>query len=202
MPGTIASRWSGRRLGRGTAIGGALAAAAVGLAACGSSTSGAASSGAGSGTTSSTGAGSGATSSTTAASGTPAAAAPSFKAASVAGFGSVLVDDKGRTIYVLSSEKGGKITCTDASGCTAIWPDNELPKGVTAAHAGTGIQASLLGSLKDAAGKLYVTYGGWPLYTYSGDSGPAQSNGEGITSFGGTWYVLGVSGNPVTSKSG
>lgn len=49
-------------------------------------------------------------------------------------------------------------------------------------------------------GKLEVTYNHWPLYTFSGDSGPGVAKGEGISNFGGTWYVLNSSGNPVTSS--
>jgi predicted lipoprotein with Yx(FWY)xxD motif len=124
-----------------------------------------------------------------------------ISAAKVAGFGTVLVNGQGRTLYLLTSEKGGKLTCTDDNGCTNVWPDTELPKGVTAAKAGAGIQASLLGTVKSSSGSLYVTYGGYPLYTYSGDTASGQANGEGITSFGGTWYVVNVSGSPVTSKS-
>ena len=112
----------------------------------------------------------------------------------------VLVNGAGQTLYLLSSEQGGKLTCTDDNGCTKVWPDTELPAGVTGATAGTGIQASLLGTVKASTGSLYVTYGGYPLYTYSGDSGSGQANGEGIVSFGGTWYVIGVSGHPVMSK--
>jgi predicted lipoprotein with Yx(FWY)xxD motif len=133
----------------------------------------------------------------------PASSSPGItvSAKSVAGVGTVLVNGQGQTLYMLTSEKGGKITCTDDNGCTKVWPDNELPKGTTAATAGSGIQASLLGTVKNSAGELYVTYHGWPLYTYSGDNGPGQANGEGISSFGGTWYVLSTSGNPVTSSS-
>jgi predicted lipoprotein with Yx(FWY)xxD motif len=117
----------------------------------------------------------------------------------ISGVGTVLVNEKGQTLYMLTSEKGGKITCTDDNGCTKVWPDTELAKGVTSAKAGTGIQASLLGTVKNSDGDLYATYHGWPLYTYAGDSGPGQANGEAITSFGGTWYVLNAAGNPVTS---
>ena len=126
--------------------------------------------------------------------------AVTISAKSVPGVGTVLVNSKGQTFYILTSEKGGKITCTDDNGCTKIWPDTELPKGMTAATAGSGIQTSLLGTVKSSDGALYVTYHGWPLYTYAGDNGPGQKNGEGITSFGGTWYVLSTSGNPVTSS--
>jgi hypothetical protein len=69
------------------------------------------------------------------------------------------------------------------------------------AEAGMGINASLLGT-KTLSGKTYPSYHGWLMYEYSGDSGSGQANGQGIKSFGGTWYVLNASGNPVTSKSG
>jgi len=132
----------------------------------------------------------------------PASSSPAVtvSAKSVAGVGTVLVNSKGQTLYMLTSEKGGKITCTDDNGCTKVWPDTELPKGTTSATAGSGIQASLLGTVKNSAGDLYVTYHGWPLYTYTGDNGPGHAKGEGITAFGGTWYALSTSGNPVTSS--
>ena len=171
---------SGLRLLSGSLI---LGAAAT-VAACGSSSS----------------SGTAASSSSGAAAGTSPSAAVTISAKSVPGFGTVLVNGQGRTLYMLTSEKGGKITCTDDNGCTKVWPDTELPKGVTAATAGSGIQASLLGTVKDASGSLYVTYHGWPLYTFSGDSGPGAVKGQGITNFGGTWYVLGTSGNPVTGS--
>jgi hypothetical protein len=59
---------------------------------------------------------------------------------------------------------------------------------------------STMGKNKDASGNLEVTYNHWPLYTFSGDPGPGVAKGQGLTSFGGTWYVLNGSGNPVTSS--
>jgi predicted lipoprotein with Yx(FWY)xxD motif len=178
---------------RRTALFGAVAAGSAGLlAACGSSTSGTASAGAGGGST---------TSSSSAAPASGQAGGVTIDSAAVPGFGTVLVDSSGRTLYMLTSEQGGKITCTDDNGCTKVWPDTELPKGVTAATAGSGLQASLLSAVKDASGSLYVTYGGWPLYTFAGDSGPGMAKGEGISSFGGTWYVLGTNGQPVKAAT-
>lgn len=179
-------RSPGRRLLFGSLALGAVATAA----ACGTS-----STGTGAGSLS----GTPANSSSSAPVGTSSPAAVTISAKSVPGAGTVLVNGQGQTLYVLTSEKGGKITCTDASGCTKVWPDTELPKGMTAAKAGSGINGSLLGTVKAASGSLYVTYNHWPLYTFSGDSGPGQAKGEGLTSFGGTWYVLGTSGTPVTS---
>ena len=172
---------SGRRLLVGSL---ALGAAAT-VAACGSSSS---SSGAAAGSSSS------------APAGASSAAAVTISAKTVSGVGTVLVDGQGRTLYLLTSEKGGKITCTAANGCTEAWPEIVLASGMTAPTAGSGVQSSLLGTVKDASGNLEVTYNGWPLYTFSGDSGPGVAKGEGISNFGGTWYVLNSSGNPVTSS--
>jgi predicted lipoprotein with Yx(FWY)xxD motif len=150
----------------------------------------------------------GSSSSSTAA-GSPSSSAPAgastaapaaISAKNVPGVGTVLVNGQGQTLYMLTSEKGGKITCTQANGCTQAWPETLVTNGATTAKAGSGVQASLLGTVKDTSGNLEVTYNHWPLYTFSGDSGPGVAKGQGLTSFGGTWYVLNGSGNPVTSS--
>src|ERR1700759_3575316 len=153
-------------------------------------------------------------SSTLAPAGGPSSAAPSssapasastagvtISAKSVPGVGTVLVNEQGKTLYMLTSEKGGKITCTQANGCTQVWPETLLASGAKTVTAGRGVQSSLLGTVKGASGSPEVTYNHWPLYTFSGDSGPGAAKGQGLTSFGGTWYVLNGSGNPVTSSS-
>lgn len=144
------------------------------LAACGSSGSGKAATG----TTTPTASGQSAT----------------VSAAQVGDFGTVLVSSKGLTLYILTSEAGGKVTCTSGNGCASVWPAVQLPSGVTSATAGSGVKASLLGTVAGSGGGLLVTYAGYPLYTYVGDSGSGQSNGFGITSFGGTWYPISASG--------
>jgi predicted lipoprotein with Yx(FWY)xxD motif len=42
-----------------------------------------------------------------------------------------------------------------------------------------------------------VTYYGHPLYYYGGDSKPGQASGEGIHSFGGSWYLVNANGRAV-----
>jgi len=182
-----------RRLLGGSVIFGA----AVAVAACGASASGSSSS--------PSAAGSSAAGSSAAAGGASAGAASTSSAVTVSaknvpGVGTVLVNGAGRTLYMLTSEKGGKITCTTSSGCIKFWPEIDLPSGTTAAKAGPGVQSSLLGTVKGAAG-TEVTYNGWPLYTFVGDSAAGVAKGQGQTSFGGTWYVLNSSGSPVTAKT-
>ena len=61
-----------------------------------------------------------------------AAAAYTLPPANVSGLGTALVNGSGQTFYTLRSEAGGKLTCTDANGCTKVWPDIELPAGAQA----------------------------------------------------------------------
>ena len=143
-----------------------------------------------------------ATPTTTSSSGSAAKPSTSFSTAKVSGVGTVVVDGRGRTVYILTSNGRTNAPCTDESGCTKLWPDLPLPDGTSAAKAGTGMDASLLSTKKLSDGETYPTYHGWLMYEYADDSGAAQANGQGIKSFGGIWYVLKASGNPVTSGSG
>lgn len=187
---------SARRLLGGSAI---LGAAVVTLAACGSSGGTSAS---GSGSSPSSAAGGSSASSAAGGSASGASSSATVSAKNVPGVGTVLVNSQGRTLYMLTTEKGGKITCTASSGCLHAWPETDLPSGATAAKAGSGVKASLLGTVKGATGQMEVTYNGWPLYTFIGDSSAGTAKGQALTNFGGTWYVLNTAGNPVTAKAG
>jgi predicted lipoprotein with Yx(FWY)xxD motif len=122
-----------------------------------------------------------------------------FKTAKAPGLGTVLTDARGRTVYLLTSGGHTNVPCGDSNGCTKLWPPLPLPAGTPAATAGPGVQASLLGTMRLSDGQMYPTYGGWLLYEFAGDSGSGQARGQGIVSFGGTWYAISPSGDPVTS---
>jgi predicted lipoprotein with Yx(FWY)xxD motif len=132
--------------------------------------------------------------STTAASAAPGTA---FRVAQVAGVGAVVVDARGRTVYALTADGHTNAPCEDSTGCTKAWPDLSLPDGTEAATAGTGLQAGLLAT-KQANGETYPTYSGWLLYEFSGDSAAGQAHGQGIKSFGGTWYAVTATGTLAT----
>ncbi len=115
-------------------------------------------------------------------------------------YGKILVSASGRTLYLLTDESTKALKCT--GGCLGLW-SALLTKGKPLA--GAGIVAKELGTVKRGS-SLQVTYYGHPLYTYAGDKAAGQTNGEGIESFGGWWYVLDSAGSPVkaalTSSSG
>lgn len=110
-------------------------------------------------------------------------------AANVPGLGTVLVNGAGRTLYRLSSEQGGKVTCA-TTPCTRFWPPALLPAGAKAGVAGAGVQAALLGTVTAPNGSVRLTYNTFPLYTFNSDRAPGTAAGQGIASFGGIWSAL------------
>ena len=106
--------------------------------------------------------------------------------------GKVLVDGKGRTLYLFDADKGTMSKCDGA--CASEWPPLTTSGKPTA---GTGIVAAKLGTTKRADGTTGVTYAGHPLYTFEGDGAPGQTAGEGLTDFGGAWYALSPAGKTV-----
>jgi predicted lipoprotein with Yx(FWY)xxD motif len=111
--------------------------------------------------------------------------------------GTVLVNSKGRTLYMFVRDKHKKVTCVGS--CAAAWPPVKLPKGAKAVAAGKA-KAALLGSDRDPAGGRVVTYNKWPLYTYVGDTAPGQARGQALNLNGGLWYVLSPSGKVIRTK--
>jgi predicted lipoprotein with Yx(FWY)xxD motif len=51
-----------------------------------------------------------------------------------------------------------------------------------------------LSTITRTDGSVQATYNGHPLYTYIGDSGPGQDNGNNLNLNGGLWHVVPVQG--------
>ena len=113
--------------------------------------------------------------------------------------GSVLVDARGRTLYLFEKDKHRRSACYGA--CAAYWPPL---LSSTKPRPGRGVRASLLGLAKRTDGRRQVTYAGHPLYRFSGDTKAGDTTGEGLTDFGGAWEAIAASGRAVepTSDSG
>jgi predicted lipoprotein with Yx(FWY)xxD motif len=63
-----------------------------------------------------------------------------------------------------------------------------------APRAGTGADASLLGTTTRTDGKVEVTYAGHPLYYFIQDKKPGDTTGQGVNGFGALWWVLSPAG--------
>jgi predicted lipoprotein with Yx(FWY)xxD motif len=117
---------------------------------------------------------------------TPAPAAPSGPAVVNVGqnatLGSFLVDSKGMTLYLYTTDTPNTSNCYNA--CAVAWP----PLLTTGAPvAGTGVTASLLGTTTRTDGTTQVTYNGWPLYYFATDKAVGDTTGENVQN---VWFVV------------
>jgi len=120
------------------------------------------------------------------ANGSPAATVGSATSAKLGE--SVVVNAQGRTLYALSPETSRHLLCKSAE-CVHVWPPLTVKSRAVKLKDGAGVQGGL-GLLHRSNGTWQVTLRGMPLYRFSGDSGKAEANGEGLKSFGGTWHAV------------
>jgi predicted lipoprotein with Yx(FWY)xxD motif len=110
--------------------------------------------------------------------------------------GSILVDNRGRTLYLFEKNKRGKSSCDGA--CATYWPPL-LTRGVPDAE--RGVKQSLLGVTRRASGVTQVTYAGHPLYRFVGDAKPGETSGQNSHAFGADWYVVSSAGKKIEKAS-
>jgi predicted lipoprotein with Yx(FWY)xxD motif len=110
--------------------------------------------------------------------------------------GKILVDARGRTLYLFEKDKSGKSACNGQ--CAVYWPPL-LTSGKPIASA--GVKASLLGTTRRANGRLQVTYNHHPLYTFVQDTRKGLTKGQGLDFFGGEWYVLSPAGAKIEKEA-
>ena len=106
--------------------------------------------------------------------------------------GQILTAADGMTVYLFVPDDQDSPTCTDA--CAEQWPP-VIVDDASQIIGGDGIDASLLATVERPEG-IQVTYNDWPLYVFSGDSAPGDTNGQGQ---GGVWYVVDPTGNAIDS---
>ncbi|MGB0095248.1 MAG: hypothetical protein WBP81_22260 [Solirubrobacteraceae bacterium] len=110
------------------------------------------------------------------------------------GLGKIVVNGRGRTAYMFTRDRRNRDVCAKINGCSSVWPALTV-KGKPIA--GPGLKSSLLGTIGLAGGVRQVTYAGHPLYTYSADTGPGQTDYVGVSQFRGTWYAVNSAGETV-----
>ena len=90
------------------------------------------------------------------------------------------------TLYLYTKDTPNTSSCIDT--CIDTWPPlltNGKPR------AGTGVDASKLGTLVRSDGTTQVTYNGWPLYYYSNDVNSGDTTGQKVD---GVWFVISPAG--------
>jgi predicted lipoprotein with Yx(FWY)xxD motif len=103
--------------------------------------------------------------------------------------GSILVDDKGMTLYLFTTDKPNTSNCYGK--CATFWPPL-LTSG--APVGGDGLDASKFGTTTRTDGTVQVTYNSWPLYYFAKDKAPGDVAGQKVQ---GTWFVVAPSGDAI-----
>jgi predicted lipoprotein with Yx(FWY)xxD motif len=110
-------------------------------------------------------------------------------------YGRVLVDARGRTLYLFTRDGTGASRCDGA--CARAWPPYVVAGG---GRAGAGGHTSLIGIIRRKEGSRQLTYNGHPLYYYVGDRAPGDILCQDVEEYGGHWWVVSPAGGPVTGS--
>ena len=116
---------------------------------------------------------------------------PTIRTSDNPSIGTIVVGATGLTLYHYADDHGTVVKCNGA--CAKEWPPVLIAAGAKPV-AGPGITASKLGTVKRPDGTTQVTYAGWALYRFGGDTKTGQINGQGLEK---EWYALAPSGKIV-----
>ncbi|MFD6890993.1 SCO0930 family lipoprotein, partial [Streptomyces sp. NPDC059957] len=104
--------------------------------------------------------------------------------------GKLMVDAQGRTLYRFGKDSAWpmKFGCLDA--CLNTWK----PAEPVEAEKAVGIPAGLVGSVERPDGTRQLTIDCWPVYLFTGDTAPGQTNGHGLQ---GLWFAVDDAGKKI-----
>ena len=103
--------------------------------------------------------------------------------------GRILVNARGRTLYLFTKDRHGRSACTGR--CTRVWPPALVSGRPTA---GVGVAQGMLRTHRRHDGRRQLVYNGHPLYTLTADTAPRQVEGQGFESL---WFVVSPGGRGV-----
>jgi predicted lipoprotein with Yx(FWY)xxD motif len=112
---------------------------------------------------------------------------------SAGSLGKVLVDSRGRSLYSLRKDSGGRSSCVAA--CAAAWPH---VRAQSTSLAGAGLSAAKLTTTARFDGGPQVLYNGHPLSRFTGNAKPGDTNGQRVTAFGAAWFAVSRAGQVVS----
>lgn len=110
----------------------------------------------------------------------------------------IVINGKGRAVYMLSGDTTKHPKCTKANGCFSFWPPVTVSSAKSLSKA-AGVKGRL-GTFK-RSGITQVTLNGHPLYTFSNDHKKNNATGEGVNGFNGIWHVVKGAGASTGSSS-
>ena len=116
--------------------------------------------------------------------GVPVTGEPTINVSQATEFGPNLVNDEGLSLYIFMNDTPGGESSSCNDDCAAEWPPL-LTQG--APVAGEGVDQTLLDTIQREDGTMQVTYNGWPLYHFHGDTTLGDTNGQGLENL---WFLV------------
>ncbi|MEV6953774.1 SCO0930 family lipoprotein [Streptomyces sp. NPDC051183] len=104
--------------------------------------------------------------------------------------GKILVDGEGRTLYRFDKDSAWPMKL----GCLGACLDTWKPAAAVDKSKVSGIKSQLVGSVKRPDGTEQLTIDCWPVYLFTGDTGPGQTNGHNKQ---GLWFAVTDAGKKV-----
>ncbi|MFJ4773677.1 SCO0930 family lipoprotein [Streptomyces uncialis] len=122
----------------------------------------------------------------------PAEPLPALSTRDDAKLGEIVRDAKGRTLYRFTKDRASSTNSACAGSCLKKWkPAKTLEKA--ALKNAKDIDPKLVAAYqRPDGGGVQLTIDGWPLYWFTGDLKPGDTNGQGV---GGTWFAIRKNGN-------
>ena len=102
-------------------------------------------------------------------------------------FGTILTDDAGRAVYVTSDARD----CIEE--CQLLWTPVPL-EAIASPEA--SLEAEQFGSTRGPAGEEQATYRGQPLFYFTEDFVPGDTNGQQFEEFGRVGFLITPNGVP------
>ncbi len=106
--------------------------------------------------------------------------------------GQFLTDANGMALYLFVPDAQGASTCYD--DCATNWPPVIVASADALPTVAEGLDAALLGTVARDDGTLQLTYNGWPLYLFAGDTEAGQTNGQAV---GDNWFLVDPAGEGI-----
>lgn len=106
--------------------------------------------------------------------------------------GQFLTDANGMALYLFMPDAQGGSTCE--GDCATNWPPLTVASADALPTVAEGLDAALLGTIERPDGTFQVTYNGWPLYLFAGDTEAGQTNGQAV---GDNWFLVDPAGEGI-----
>ncbi len=105
--------------------------------------------------------------------------------------GPVITNAAGMTLYRFNRDEPGAGASACVDGCADVWTPLTVAEG---AEVGSEGVTGEVGTIVRDDGRRQVTVDGWPLYQYTGDAVPCDTNGIGAD---GEWFAVAPNGDKV-----